>query len=73
VNNFVSRNDNPLDLTGWFAMFGCFSFAWFGEQVVDINLLNELRNLLECMQFIERTERAAEVERLSRTFQDNPG
>ena len=73
VNNSYSRNENRLI---WRAELHCSQVLHRRDLVnkpVHINPLKEGRNLLDCSQFIERTERAAEVERLSRTFQDNPG
>jgi hypothetical protein len=64
VNNLRSRNGVHLDFVGQNLLFTLFSRGDFGEQGVYINSLKELREMLGCRQFIERTKRAVAVERL---------
>ena len=63
---------NHLDFIDFFALFTCFPQARFGEQAVHINSLKELKNLLVCSQFIERTKRAVESKIKVVRFTDNP-
>ena len=72
VNNSLPRLCKSVDGIGQFELFAGCSRGVFGEQAVHINSLSVRGFRVSCSQFIERTKRAAEVERLSCLFQYNP-
>jgi len=59
VNNCFHKIARSLDFIGVLSLFAAFSPRIFGEQPVHINLWAEINFLVESLQFIERTKRAA--------------
>jgi hypothetical protein len=59
VNNSSAKAVISLEFIGVFNLFTVCSRQVFGEQPVHINWWAEIKFLLDCFQFIERTKRAA--------------